>query len=111
MTSKTKRATAIKPRKPVKMWQDALGSVCTYEEAKEDTGYRSVMVFDLSEPSVAAIREKVARAICEADGLVWAAQASPFTSGSGGNDQDVYMHQADFALAALGLTAKRKGSK
>jgi hypothetical protein len=51
--------------------------------------------------------ERVARAICEAQGLSWEAQACGLTSGGGGDEeQDGYREQARAAIAALARPAE-----
>lgn len=46
--------------------------------------------------------ERVARALCEAEGMEWGAQASAMTSGSGGdNEQEYYLTQARAAIEAM----------
>ena len=46
----------------------------------------------------ADLREKVARALCEADGLDWHEQADFMRSASGGDDQQAYLHAASVAI-------------
>lgn len=44
---------------------------------------------------------RVAQAICESQGLVWALQGDPMTSGSGGDDRDGYLIEARAAIHAM----------
>lgn len=45
--------------------------------------------------------ERMARAICEAEGLDWEAQSNPQTSGSGNDDTEHYFEVAIAALKAM----------
>ena len=45
--------------------------------------------------------EKVARALCAHDDLDWDAQANPFTSGSGDDNQVAYLSAARAAIEAM----------
>jgi hypothetical protein len=47
------------------------------------------------------MRERLARAMCRNDGMIWEDQANAMTSGSGGNDQEVYLSAADAVLAEI----------
>ena len=48
------------------------------------------------------LNEKIARAMCEADGHDWDAQTSPMTSSDGSDDgREYYFGHADAALSAI----------
>ncbi len=93
---KTPRATAIKPRRMWAKESDDNPSVIFAWPKRPSPACNAhiVMVYDLSEPSVADLRDKVQNEL----------------------ERFVSMHcfpydAAEAVLAALGLTAKRKGRK
>lgn len=45
--------------------------------------------------------ERVAKAICEAEGLRWEDQSNPLNSGSGADDTEHYLHVARAAIQAI----------
>lgn len=48
-----------------------------------------------------SIVERVAKALCAADGMDWDAQSDPMTSGNGDDNTIAYLHSARAAISAM----------